>query len=177
MDADFIADHLHWDPKNKSIYSDVPIGFTGEMKIWPMSTPPDGWLICDGRLVLKTDYPALWRLLGDTWGTSTTTQFFLPNLKGKTAVGLDSSQTEFTPIAKVGGDKNMASHTHQTINASGFDGNILIGGTGGTGNAGISYGQAGGGYRNSGFTNTGSAGSGASGNLQPYAVVQYIIKA
>jgi microcystin-dependent protein len=169
MDADFVKDHLHWDPQNQSIYSDVPIGFTGELKIWPMSTPPSGWLVCDGSLYKKADYPRLWALLGDTWGTSTTTQFYVPNLKGKVPVGRDSGQTEFASIAQSGGDKNLQNHQH------GLPGNVgYYVGSGGQ----FSFNSVPGGNGNFyGPSITGGAGSGSSGNLQPYAVINYIIKA
>jgi microcystin-dependent protein len=168
MDADIIKDHLHWDPQNQSIYADVPIGFSGELKMWPMSTPPAGWLICDGSVYSKALYPRLWALLGDTWGTSTATQFYVPNLKGKVPVGRDSGQTEFAAVAQLGGDKNLQSHTHtQTSGAS-------LNASPGS-NTGLAYNHFGSLFVSN--MSTQSAGTGASGNLQPYAVVQYIIKA
>lgn len=182
MDADIIKDHLHWDPVNKSIYADVPIGFTGELKMWPMANPPAGWLVCDGSLYLKKDYPRLWALLGDTWGTSTTTQFYVPNLAGRVPVGKNTGT--FSAIAATGGEEKhtmvgneLAAHTHT------LDSRTAIGQMGGSGfNAGLAAGTA---YSKVGLyndtgasSNTGNAGSATPFNvLQPYAVVQYIIKA
>lgn len=46
-------------------------------------------------------------------GAGNTTTFNLPNFKGKTAVGLDSSQTEFNTLGETGGSKtSVASHDH-----------------------------------------------------------------
>lgn len=171
MDADIIKDHLHWDPQNQSISADVPIGFTGEVKMWPMSTPPAGWLVCDGSLAKKADYPRLWRLLGDTWGTSTTTQFYVPNFKGRVPVGYDSTQTEFNAIAKTGGDKYMQAHSHLGKTDS------TQGAASGWGDGNASALRS----NNAAYTlysqQTSTAGTGGSENLQPYAVLLFIIKA
>lgn len=86
---------------------------------------------------------------------------------GRTPVGVDTGQTEFNTVEKTGGDKSLQTHTHASISLAGFDGNILVGGSGGS-FAGLSYGNPSGGYRNSGSTTTGSAGSGSGQNLQPY---------
>jgi microcystin-dependent protein len=63
---------------------------TGAIMQYAMSTAPAGWLLCDGSPKLKADYPDLWALLGNTYGTSNTTQFYLPDLRGRVAVGLDN---------------------------------------------------------------------------------------
>lgn len=160
-----------------SFKSSVPFGFTGEMKMWPVVSPPAGWLICDGSLLKKEDYPDLWALLGDAWGTPTTTHFYIPDMRGRVPVGRDVSQTEFDTIAEAGGDKNMPAHRHDTIDQalySGFDNNIVIGGSYGP-TAGLV--QGGSAYRVGNTSmKTSSTGSGSSGNLPPYKVVQYIIK-
>lgn len=140
----------------------APIGFCGQGMDWYAPTAPAGWLICDGSLVNKNDYPDLWALLGDTWGTSTATQFYLPDMRGRVAVGLDASQAEFTPFAKKAGHKLMQAHSHTTSASAFFTG-------GGFWASGSNY--------NLGFASgTGSAGGGNSENLQPYAVVNKIIK-
>lgn len=56
-----------------------------------LASPPAGWLVCDGSLVLKADYPTLWALLGTAYGAATTTQFRLPNFQAKVIVGADGS--------------------------------------------------------------------------------------
>lgn len=43
-------------------------------------TAPRGYLICDGALVQKEDYPQLYGVLGSTFGEETDTEFYLPNL-------------------------------------------------------------------------------------------------
>jgi len=62
----------------------VPIGVI----LWLAGgeVPPD-WLACDGSLASQADYPALYDLLADTYGTPTETHFYLPDLRGSTAIG------------------------------------------------------------------------------------------
>jgi microcystin-dependent protein len=52
---------------------------------------PPGYLICDGRLVSRTTYSALFAVIGVAWGAGDgSTTFALPNLNGRTAVGAGS---------------------------------------------------------------------------------------
>jgi len=66
----------------------VPIGtvidFAG-------STPPDGYLTCDGRAYRILDYPRLADALGNTWGPLTEDTFYVPNLMGRTTVGFGTN--------------------------------------------------------------------------------------
>jgi len=52
---------------------------------------PDGWLLCDGASVLKTDFPQLYNIIGDAWGTSGAS-FNLPDLRGRFLRGVDMGQ-------------------------------------------------------------------------------------
>ena len=48
------------------------------------STAPQGYLLCDGREVSRTDYPFLFSVIGTTFGEGDgNTTFNLPNLKDK----------------------------------------------------------------------------------------------
>jgi microcystin-dependent protein len=52
------------------------------------STLPTGWLVCDGSYVLKTAYPTLFSVIGNTYGnTSNPLAFALPNLTDKIPYG------------------------------------------------------------------------------------------
>ena len=42
---------------------------------------PVGFLVCDGSQVAIADYPELYAVLGNTFGTATSTKFFLPDLR------------------------------------------------------------------------------------------------
>jgi microcystin-dependent protein len=72
------------------------------------STAPTGWLLCDGTAVSRTTYSDLFAITSTTYGIGdNSTTFNLPNLKGKVAVGRDSSQTEFNSLGETGGDKEV----------------------------------------------------------------------
>jgi microcystin-dependent protein len=87
---------------------------TGSINAWSTNTAPTGWQLCDGSLVSRTTYAALFGVIGETYGAGDgSTTFALPNLKGKVVVGRDASQTEFDTLAEIGGSKtSTAPHTH-----------------------------------------------------------------
>lgn len=48
------------------------------------ATAPDGWLICDGRAVSRTEYPQLFTAIGTAFGAGDgSTTFNLPDLRGR----------------------------------------------------------------------------------------------
>jgi microcystin-dependent protein len=64
---------------------------------------PHGWLLCDGSKVSKNDYLALFTILGveeDCDG-----KFRLPDLRGKTLVGLHPCDSDFDTLWQSGGSK------------------------------------------------------------------------
>lgn len=55
------------------------------------STAPDGWIICDGRAVSRTDFAALFAVVGTTFGNGDgSTTFNVPDLRGRVVAGLDN---------------------------------------------------------------------------------------
>jgi len=53
------------------------------------STAPAGWLLCAGQSLLRADYPNLFAAIGGTYGAVDATHFSLPDMRGRTAVGVD----------------------------------------------------------------------------------------
>ena len=72
---------------------------------------PAGWLLCDGSSVLKTTYSDLYSALGDAWGSSSSTTFNIPDLRGRFLRGVDSGS---------GNDPDASSRT--AINSGGNTG-------------------------------------------------------
>lgn len=166
----------------------------GEIKMWAGNTIPDGWLLCDGSEVSKTTYPNLYEAIGDLWGVpNNSSNFKLPNLNGKVPVGYDSSDTDFATVGHTDGEKThtlsvteIPSHRHKPYH----DGDRLLeynySATGqGVGERKVAAASSGN-YTapvvNSSSTDwagadyTGYTGGGAAhNNLQPYAVIKYII--
>tara|TARA_Y100000768_G_scaffold387120_1_gene377341 strand:+ start:516 stop:1619 length:1104 start_codon:yes stop_codon:yes gene_type:complete len=89
---------------------------TGGIIMWTASTLPDGWLLADGSLVNKSDYAGLFSILGDTYGTATSTQFYLPNLTDKFVIGKGSTYG----LATTGGASSITpSGTNSALSFSG----------------------------------------------------------
>lgn len=185
----------------------------GEIKQYAGITLPSGWLECDGSEVAIADYPLLYGVIGNLWGTpSDNDHFVLPNFKGKIPVGYDSSDVDFDTVGGDGGSKYIQEHSHSFTNPStSGTGSASITGGGHTHKYGYLTQQRGSGSSNtrvgpygwnsSGVTTIGSSSDdhthslpahthtisggkvngvqdvnvGGSNNLQPYAVVKYII--
>src|SRR3954453_19876394 len=56
--------------------------FVAEIRIFPFSFAPKGWAFCDGQLLPISQNPALFSLLGTTYGGDGKSTFALPNLQG-----------------------------------------------------------------------------------------------
>jgi microcystin-dependent protein len=79
-------------------------------------TPPLGYLVCQGQLISKVEYPELYNICKSTFGAETETHFYLPDLRGKTIAGYDSNDSTMNTIGKLLGAKThthtSAAHTH-----------------------------------------------------------------
>jgi microcystin-dependent protein len=55
--------------------------------------PPRGWALCDGQLLPINNNPALFSLLGTTFGGDGRVNFALPDLRGRTPIHAGSGHT------------------------------------------------------------------------------------
>lgn len=63
----------------------------GSVTTYAGSTPPNGWLLCNGQAVGRTAYAALYAAIGTTYGAGDgSTTFNVPDLRGRVAAGLDN---------------------------------------------------------------------------------------
>lgn len=139
------------------------------------TTIPTGWLLCDGSVLKPEDYPELYNVIGTTYGVQG--GFVLPDYRGKTLVCVDTSDTDFNELGKTGGSKDLQKHSHDwSAWAGGYDGNGPYSGLGGFKGYGWNV-INGGRVTYEGGNGIKETGTGTSGNLQPYTVVNYIIKA
>lgn len=56
---------------------------TGTVIWFAASTPPTGFLKCNGAYISKTTYSTLWSIIGTFFGTANSASFALPDLRGK----------------------------------------------------------------------------------------------
>ena len=75
-------------PTNTSLPAVNPVG---SIVMYGGGSAPSGWLFCDGSSVAKTSYASLFTILGNTYGTATATNFYLPNLQAKFPLGKSGS--------------------------------------------------------------------------------------
>jgi len=60
--------------------------FMATIQLFAFSFAPKGWMACDGSLLPISHYPALFSLVGNTYGGDGRVNFGLPDLKGKEPV-------------------------------------------------------------------------------------------
>lgn len=108
------------------------------------SAAPAGWLLCGGQAVSRSDYAALFAIIGTTYGAGNgSTTFNLPDLRGRVVAGEDdmggtaanrltsgNSGITGTTLGAAGGDERL--HQHQHANTAAFTGTA---GTTGSGSA------------------------------------------
>ena len=68
--------------------NDFPVGI---IMAFAGTTVPDGWLLCDGRALLRIEYPSLFGAIGTRFGRGNgRTTFNIPDLRGRFALGQDA---------------------------------------------------------------------------------------
>lgn len=87
---------------------------------------PDGWLLCGGQSVNRADYPALFAVIGTTYGSASGSTFNLPDCRGRVTAGRDFDQ---------GGNSGRLSGATMTPNG------LTLGATGGAQSVALTTGQ------------------------------------
>ena len=155
----------------------VPVG---SIKMWGgASDPPGGkWMICNGRLLDKDDYPGLFAVTSYAFGFIDPGQFFgIPDFRERVPIGVGGGYSR----GQNGGEAQhtltvgeMPSHGHQFAQGDGANRTAVAWGTSPGNGTGI--------VRNLGGATTYSpfieptGGGQAHNNLPPYLAVNYIIK-
>jgi microcystin-dependent protein len=60
--------------------------FLGEIRLLSFNFAPTGWHFCDGSLLSISSFSALFALIGNFYGGNGTTNFALPDLRGRTPI-------------------------------------------------------------------------------------------
>lgn len=162
----------------------VPVG---SVTAFAGSSAPNGWLMCGGQTVSRTQYASLFSVIGTTYGAGDgSTTFALPDLRGRVPAGEDDmGGTAANRITNAGAGivgttlgASGGSQTHTLTESqipSHSHGWTYTSGGGGT--------TSGGGVPPHNSTPAGSGGTGNTGgggahnNVQPTIILNYIIKA
>jgi microcystin-dependent protein len=102
--------------------------FLAEIRLMSISFAPAGWALCNGQFLLINQNQALFSLLGTTYGGNGTTNFALPDLRGRTPIHLGGGH----PLGERAGAQahtlsiaEMPAHTH-VLSASPLQGNSVF---------------------------------------------------
>ena len=104
----------------------------GEIKMYAGDNEPEGWLLCDGRELLISDYPGLYNAIGDVYGTpSDSDHFLLPDLRGRAPIGAGqgANLSNRTLGEPVGAETHqltvdeMPNHRHKQVDTPFFQSN------------------------------------------------------
>jgi len=168
---------------DKFSYEGPSCKMIGEIILWSGSSAPTDTrlLLCDGSSVSDVDYPELWALIGLTYGGTGSTDFLLPDLRGKVAIGssgghslgsASGSETVTLSAAEMPSHTHTdAGHTHVDNNATPAVGAAIVGVPIPSAIPSVTVTGVG----NASLTNTG--GGGAHNNMQPYLTLNYYIVA
>jgi microcystin-dependent protein len=162
--------------------------FLGEIKMVGFNFAPYGWAFCNGQILQIVQNTALYSLLGTTYGGDGKTTFCLPDLRGRVPMhrGAGPGLTLRTQGASGGAaavaltTNTSANHTHTPMAIQGNDASSPKNNTWGSmvgrsvapfyqnGTANVTMNSA-------ALDPAGSASPAAHNNMQPYAVLNFVI--
>jgi microcystin-dependent protein len=92
--------------------------FIGEVRAFPYTFAPDGWLDCMGQLVAIQQYQALFAVIGFSYGGDRQTTFGLPDLRGRAALGQGQGiGLTNAPVGQLRGSDTVALVSQQQLPA------------------------------------------------------------
>lgn len=100
--------------------------FIGEIRLFSFGFAPSGWATCDGQVLPINQNQALYSLLGVTYGGNGTTNFNLPDLRGRTMLHRSNGYLEGakggTESVALTAASQLPLHTHALAANSGPSG-------------------------------------------------------
>lgn len=97
--------------------------FVGEIRLFGGNYAPEGWAFCNGGTYSITQYPALYALIGVTYGGDGKTTFAVPDLRSRLPLGVGKSPSTAGltyAVGNTGGAENVTltgaqlpAHSHQ----------------------------------------------------------------
>jgi microcystin-dependent protein len=157
------------------------------------SVAPSGWLLADGSAVSRLKYASLFSVIGATYGAGDgSTTFNLPDLRQRVPVGAGTGfalgasggeQTHTLTAAQIPGHTHSGTtgndspdHTHNVVVSNGGTGSLPNATLGASGSFNETSSGASVRHTHPFTTDGGTGGGGSHNNMQPYLVVNHIIK-
>lgn len=158
--------------------------YIGEIAIFAFNYAPQGYAFCNGQLLSTTSYNSLFTILGTTYGGNGTTNFAVPDFRGKAPVSFGTGTGLSTyNLGDMAGVESVAlslselpAHNH-SLNIYSGEGST----TTDSGNYVAQYGEGIKSFSNSSDTSMNSNAIGSAGgsqahtNMQPYLALNYCI--
>lgn len=87
--------------------------YIGEICYYPFNFCPTGSVPADGKLYAISSYSAAFSLMGITYGGNGQTNFAVPDLRGRAAIGAGAgSGLSFVPLGEMGGSETSTLSTN-----------------------------------------------------------------
>ena len=153
----------------------------GLVSMWPSDTIPAGWLLCDGTGYATATYPALFAAIGTTYGSSGGFQFQDMRTRVPYYTGILNATGGTSTVTLTAAQSGMVAHSHVYVDFwqdSQYT-NVTddAGGVSGIRNEGTTLNEVSSHLIISGTTYaSGISASAAHTNLQPYLLINFIIK-
>ena len=141
----------------------------------------DGFLFCDGRSLLRTDYPSLFSAIGTTWGAVDSTHFNIPNFYSYTDGSRYYRRFISMPPAgtNISNTISRSNHSHGNTSISNSTGNLAYATfdhSGHDGNFDVAVGGTHNNYYGASYANANAAAgndNAKAGNTSPVAINQH----
>jgi hypothetical protein len=129
LDGDAVQD-MQPTTLRQLVGSSVPVG---SVIAFAAATPPTGWFTCNGQYLSRVSYPRLFAVIGTTFGSSDSSNFRLPDLRGEFVRGWDEGRGADAGRGFGSWQIDMLkSHNHETLkgNSEGDNGSTFTNGWG-----------------------------------------------
>eukprot|EP01006_Ploeotia_vitrea_P054136 TRINITY_DN67854_c0_g1_i3.p1 TRINITY_DN67854_c0_g1~~TRINITY_DN67854_c0_g1_i3.p1 ORF type:complete len:280 (+),score=7.13 TRINITY_DN67854_c0_g1_i3:61-900(+) len=96
----------------------------GDFKVSAQFTDHEGWLLCDGRTMQRTDYLPLFTIIRTSFGSANASSFRIPDGRGRVLAAVSDENPTGTYAGKDKIQQSLAEHSHFVVGqpGGGFDG-------------------------------------------------------